>query len=309
MDCQNCKKPLSKRGPHFKCGGICQGTFHKACVKGLAAEIKAGIVRTHCNNCDDAADFEQEDKMEDAEQFSSSNNNVLKDINRKIGMIKDVKIQLISLTQSIDFLSEKYELLLTEHTKTKSDVVRLDKNITQLTNKCTYLEKCNGALEEKIMDIEQKTRRHNLQIVGVECMPDEKVSELVKKLGDLIGATTNHISSVNRMPERSKNKTASILVRFNNDELGYAAREDWMSRRHAVSLDSSAVTGGSATHRIYVNEDLTRDIRNLLWKAKTELKGIYQYVWVRHGRVQAKKDAEGRPIWIRSESDISELKG
>ncbi|KAG7299151.1 hypothetical protein JYU34_017686 [Plutella xylostella] len=119
MDCQNCKKPLSKRGPHFKCGGICQGTFHKACVKGLAAEIKAGIVRTHCNNCDDAADFEQEDKMEDAEQFSSSNNNVLKDINRKIGMIKDMKIQLISLTQSIDFLSEKYELLLTEHTKTK----------------------------------------------------------------------------------------------------------------------------------------------------------------------------------------------
>ena len=78
MECQKCKKVLSKKGSHFMCQGPCQGTFHRGCVKGLAADIKNGINRRYCNNCED--DGSEEDEQEEESQGYTE---ILKDIQKK----------------------------------------------------------------------------------------------------------------------------------------------------------------------------------------------------------------------------------
>ncbi|KAG7305368.1 hypothetical protein JYU34_009431 [Plutella xylostella] len=300
MECQKCKKALPKKGAQFKCTGTCQGTFHKSCVKGLAADLKAGKTRLYCNNCGG------EDS--DTDEIDDTNNNVLKEINQKINIIKDVKKQLITLTESMEFLSEKYEILLAEHTQSKDRIEKLEKCVTTLNNKTTYLEKCNGALEEKIQEMQQKSRQYNIEIVGVEQLPEENMKDMMEKIGALLKVNTEHIYSFKRLLSRNKSKPPPIMVRFRNDDDGYAARELWLTQRRLVKIVSNQITLGSSQDRVYVNEDLTRDMRDLLWKAKTELKDKYQFVWVRNGRVYAKKDTNAKPLWVRSESDIAELK-
>lgn len=51
-------------------------------------------------------------------------------------------------------------------------------NDSNFTNKTTYLKKCNGALEEKFYDMQKWSRKHNIEIVGVEQLPDENIKNI-----------------------------------------------------------------------------------------------------------------------------------
>ncbi|XP_059045775.1 uncharacterized protein LOC131841472 [Achroia grisella] len=305
MECQKCKKPLSKRGTHFHCNGQCQGIFHKTCVKGLAADLKAGRSRLFCNNCQDD-DMDQE-CGDDEEEETTISSTVLRDINKKIEIIRDVKKQLETLTQTIEFLTEKYDHLRSEHQNTKEKVTKLEKQLTNINNKCTYLEKYNGALEQKILDLEQAGRKNNIQIYGVEQLPNENLKSLLQKLAEVMKVSADDIEWARRIPSRNSQKLPSILVGFKAG--GAETRDNWLAkRRNNIELTSNNVARGSRRDKIYINEDLTREVRELLWKTKVELKSAYKFIWVSNGKILVKKDESAKSVRVKSESDLSELK-
>ncbi|KAH9635529.1 hypothetical protein HF086_003143 [Spodoptera exigua] len=237
MECQKCKKVLSKKGAHFMCQGSCQGTFHRSCVKGLAADMKAGKNRIYCNNCEDEGSDEEEveEEVQDLEK-------ILKDIQKK-----------------------------------------------------------------KLHEAEQQSLKQNLEIVGVEYIPGENLREIVTKIGDEIGVKSNDIEWVKRNKQSKKeNKPSPIMVGFKPS--GIESREEWLvNRRKLIELNSSVFTGGSATNKVYINEDLTKATKTLLWNAKRQLKGIYKYIWVTNGKILAKKKDGDNTTWIRSEIELGQL--
>lgn len=284
------------------CQGPCQGTFHRGCVKGLAADMKNGRNRIYCNNCEEEGS-EEEEQEDEAQDFTK----ILKDIQRKVGTIPGLKKQLDSITQSLSLLSDKYDSLVEEQEQSTNRIIRLEKAVENVTNKCVYLEKCNMALEQKVQDFEQSSRKHNLVIVGVEQLPGENVKEIVTKIGDAIDASCADIEWARRSaPAKTGGKPASIIVGFKS--AGTEARDSWLSKRRSLrDVTSSSITSGSADSKVYINEDLTRGARALLWSAKQRLRGAYKYIWVSSGKILVKKSDGDKSICVRNESDIISL--
>ncbi|XP_049881351.1 uncharacterized protein LOC126377584 [Pectinophora gossypiella] len=303
MECLKCKKVLAKKGSHFVCQGPCQGTFHRNCVKGLSADIKKGKNRIYCNNCEDDEGSEEEEEEEDAQNYSK----ILKDIQKKVGVIPGLKKHLDSITQSLSLLSDKYDTLIAEHEQSKLKINKLEKTITNINNKCVFLEKCNTALEQKIHDFEQVSRKHNVEIVGIEQLPGENVKDIVSKIGAVIDVSSADIEWVRRSrPMKAGGKPAPIIVGFKSS--GTESRDRWLAnRRKLTATTSDMVTGGSASTKIYLNEDLTRNARVLLWNTKKQLHGTYKYIWVSNGKILVKKSDGDKSVCVRAESDISEL--
>ncbi|XP_026323726.1 uncharacterized protein LOC113233006 [Hyposmocoma kahamanoa] len=304
MECQKCKKVLSRKGSHFMCQGPCQGTFHKGCVKGLAADIKAGKDRIYCNNCEEE---DEDSESEEIEEDSQNLKKMLKDIQKKVSVLPSLIKQLDTIKDSMNLLSDKYDNLVAEQDQAKTKINKLEKTVSTINNKCVYLEKCNIALEQKVHEFEQATRQNNIEIVGVEQIPGENIKEVVKKIGSIMEVCSDDIAWCKRKQTRNQsNKPASIMVWFKTT--GTATRDSWLAqRRKLVGVTSKNITEGKNMDRIYVNEDLTTSNKSLLWNAKKQLKGIFKYIWVSNARILVKKDEGDKSAWIRSESDINEL--
>lgn len=303
MECQKCKKTLSRKGSHFICQGACQGTFHRGCVKGLLADMRAGRNRFCCNNCEE----ESEDESVNSEMPIDSNAADIKDILKKVSVLPDLKKELSMIVHSMSVLSDKYDTLLAEHEKSKEKIAYLERSTLNTQNKCVYLEKCNVALQQKIEQFEQTTRQHKIEIVGVEQLPGEKVEDLVAKIGNEINVTCEDIELAKRaFRSKPDGKPAPIIVEFKT--VGTRSRDLWLANRKQLKdITSDKIVGGPLTNKIYINEDLTHAARLLLWNAKNRLRGIYKYVWVSGGKILAKKSDGAKAVWIRSDSDLADM--
>lgn len=301
MECLKCKKSLAKKGSHFTCQGQCKGTFHRSCVKGLAADIKSGKNRIYCHNCEDE---ESEEEIMEEEQSQS---NILKDIQKKLAAIPGLAKQLESISQSLSLLSDKYDTLIVEHEQSKMKINKLERTVGNINNKCVYLEKCNAALEQKLQDYEQEKRKNNIEIVGIEQLPTENVKDIVMKLGSSLNVDVTGIEWAKRSRQtKLGNRPAPIIVSFKANGVG--SRDSWLAQRRKVAeIRSNMVTNGSADFKVYINEDLARATRALLWNTKKQLHGIYKYIWVSSGKILVRRTDGEKPIWIRAESDIADL--
>lgn len=302
MECQKCKKVLSRKGSHFLCQGQCQGTFHRGCVKGLAADIKAGKNRIYCNNCE-----EDESEFEDQDDESQDTEKILKEIQKNVRAIPGLKKQLDSIKHSMSLLSDKYDSLLEEHEKSKVKISKLEKTVEAINNKCTHMEKCNSALEQRLHEYEQSTRKHNVEIVGVEQMPNEDVKLIIENIAKEIDVSTKDVEWVRRsQPRKQQSKSPSIIVGFKTS--GTETRDMWLSnRRKLADITSDKITDGTSKNKLFINEDLTKTTKELLWNTKKQLKSIYKYIWVINGKILVKKNDGDKSIWIRSDSDINGL--
>ncbi|CAH0730938.1 unnamed protein product, partial [Brenthis ino] len=154
------------------------------------------------------------------------------------------------------------------------------------------------ALEQKVHEFDQASRKHNLEIVGIEQLPNENVMAVAKKLGDIIGVSSACIDWVSRRTTRKINdKPAPIIIGFKTS--GTKSRDEWLAnRRKLKELNSSAITGGSQRNKIFINEDLTKTSRELLWNAKTQLKERFKFIWVNNGKILVKKADGDKSVWV-----------
>ncbi|KAI5633137.1 hypothetical protein NE865_10232 [Phthorimaea operculella] len=306
MECPKCNKTISKSGSHFQCQG-CHEKYHRGCVKGLLADQRAGIDHIYCNECEQ--DFVDPTLTQKPEAKQQDLEKILRDIQKKVNGIPSLKSQLDAINVSMGMLSDKYDTLVTEQEQSKKNIKDINKNITNINNKIVYLEKCNAAMEQKLQEHEQASRQHNLQIVGIEQLPGEQLRDLVSKLGDLINASSADIEWVSRRQQRkASDKPAPILIGFKATAAGTSARDSWLSqRRKLTEMTNSTITGGSMDSKVYINEDLTKATRELLWNTKRQLHGKCKYIWVANGKILAKKDDGGKTVWVRVESDLGEL--
>lgn len=306
VECQKCKKVLTKKGSHFICQGPCQGTFHRGCVKGLAADMKAGKSRIFCNNCE-----EDDSESENEEEVVMDQDKILKDIQKKVNAISGLRKQLDTIKESMSLLSDNYDKLLAVQEQSNEKIVKMEKSVSTLSNKCIYLEKCNGALEQRVMDLEQAARKDNLEIAGVEQLPGENPIEVVKKISNMLKVDMDDadISCARRLPQRNQDKPAPIIVSFT--PAGSGKRNSLLAqRRNLINLNSQSITSGTLKNKIFINEDLTKPLRELLWKTKTQLRGSFKYIWISNGKILVKKgdSDKDKSTWVRSESILYELK-
>ena len=116
----------------------------------------------------------------------------------------------------------------------------------------------------------------------------------------------DEVDVIHRLPrmDKDKRKPRNVVIQFKNR----TARNKWLEKRkHGVKVGNINNSGDMTP--IYINEHLTPEMKNLLWRTKdTARQKMYEFVWVKDGKIFAKKDANSRRFFTETRvSDLAKL--
>ncbi|CAN7976037.1 unnamed protein product [Ixodes persulcatus] len=319
-DCLVCFKGVSPDAAFLKCAecsnlyhiGKCSGVAKKAHKDMSVGALSAWI----CNTC---KVNRQRLSGETSEDVSSASKEAIggsgvQGLDALTAQITEVNAKLMTVLNRMEkiekALDEKVNGMETALAALNAQYEEIFKNsqnqgklIEELAKKTTHLEALIVERDAQILSLktavdnaEQYSRRKNIEIHGVKEYENENlvtvVTDLATKL-QLPPPTSQSIETAHRLRAR-EGRTAPILVRFTER----STRDMWIKKR--VSLKSEG---------IYVNENLTRTLKNLFWNTKkTAREKNYKFVWVRNGKIFV-KEKDGSPvIRIENENDLKKIR-
>lgn len=336
-DCLVCFKGVSPDAAFLKCAecsnlyhiGKCSGVAKKAHKDMSVGALSAWI----CNTC---KVNRQRLSGETSEDVSSASKEAIggsgvQGLDALTAQITEVNAKLMTvlnriekIEKALDVQGAKHDSILTKLEVNEEKVNGMEtalaalnaqyeeifknsqnqgKLIEELAKKTTHLEALIVERDAQILSLktavdnaEQYSRRKNIEIHGVKEYENENlvtvVTDLATKL-QLPPPTSQSIETAHRLRAR-EGRTAPILVRFTER----STRDMWIKKR--VSLKGEG---------IYVNENLTRTLKNLFWNTKkTAREKNYKFVWVRNGKIFV-KEKDGSPvIRIENENDLKKIR-
>lgn len=162
------------------------------------------------------------------------------------------------------------------------------------------------SLRLNLGDLEQYSRRNNIEIRGVPLVAGEdtlgRVNELAVQL-DVPLLSAADIEAAHRLPSRTSTLSPSIIVRFKERQI----RDLWLakSRKFGNRDSTKETTDGKLP---FLCENLTAANKALLWEARKFTKeNGFAYVWVRNGRIYIRRADGDRAHRIKHKEDLARL--
>lgn len=297
VQCKKCKLFLSlTKDEVIRCKGPCEAVFHKKCVKKLHQFQRS-------EKCEICSKSESSPKTEipkiNLDVNNSTAESLLSEVNNKLEIIYSMQKKIEELTDTVDFYAEQYQNML-------SFKESAEKKMASLENKNTYLQKINGSLEERLTQLEQKEVEKNIEIIGIEEKDNENTCVIVEKIAEKFHLDKNNIAEIKRVGREksgeNRPRPRPIIVTLRSKP----ARDEWIKQKKVFLTNNDIFTNNNNT-RIYINECLTKQMKQVFWNAKKLLKDKYAYIWVQNLKVLIKKDENTKIRNIRSDADIEKL--
>lgn len=204
-------------------------------------------------------------------------------------IIENMRKEMDEFRESLNFLNASVEQLTAEKKELK------DTNRSLLAH--------NAMLEQKVADLEQYSRKNNVEIRGVPCTQGENCIEIVQSIGNKINCpvSKDDLDVVHRVPSSSSSK--NLIVRFRCR----TTKAEFISKARKARLQTSDIGfHGTTTTPVYVNDHLTQENKKLFAKAlalKREKK--WQYLWTEDCVIKARYSSDSRVFRIRAEGDLA----
>ncbi|XP_077511930.1 uncharacterized protein LOC144122431 [Amblyomma americanum] len=223
-------------------------------------------------------------------------------LDKLVMTIQGLQMTVTEVQTSVEFFASKYDTLLA----TCNDAVQATKTLEQ---KVAFLE---GTIDEQasmidriqweLNESEQYSRLSNLEISGLPVQPQEDLRAEVAQMAETLEVrdfNQSEIASLHRLSSR-QGKIPVVLVRFSSPSL----REKWLQ----VKSKLRTLNESHKLSSVFVNENLTRMNSELFWKARIRGKEkSFKFVWVKNGKVFARKEVGASVIKIASLSDIDKM--
>jgi len=163
-----------------------------------------------------------------------------------------------------------------------------------------------GAAINQIDDLEQYTRKHNLEIHGISASSEENLPEKIIKLGKVLNVhiVNNDIDICHRVATRRSNgDPRPIIVRFRS----YRAKSElYKARKHLKSASLSNYFQN--TEAVYINENLTNYRRDLFAKVrKFKKNNNWHSAWTMDGKIFIKKYQSDQVKRIYEAEDLKNI--
>jgi len=198
-------------------------------------------------------------------------------------------------------LRKSLEFTQTEVQELKSCNVFLTTRIEALEAREKIVDRTIHDLEEKYDDIEQYSRKFNLEIHGI---PERKEEDIVQMILDLAKTTDadvreEDIDICHRL-YKAEGKARPIIVKFTNYDSKY---EMYSKRLWLRKVDNREKFG---VERVFINENLTSRRALLYSKVRKKVKDNPVWkTWTMDGKIFLRKAPTGRSIRIKIEDDIN----
>lgn len=335
MKCDKCNKNITKTNHGVECNH-CEKIVHltTSCAgltnKQLAALRATENLEWTCRECHDNSPKRRsivvpDDDEDDEFLHGNSTGNLqidvkqlLKDIAKDVE--KTIKRELQDMTQSLQVHSDLMQDALIRIDEMKETVLELKKKNVELSNKNNHLQTRVGALEQRIQIFEQQKLSRYLDIHYIPTCKDENPLQIAHAVAKKLNQGTTDIEQAQRMPGKQDNP-GPIQVILKTEQ----AQEKWLDTfkqqqkskvqiklSDIIASDNTLGTSGighAKDQNIVVRETLTPYNKHLLWYTKQEISDTYKYIWIKKGFLRVRKDGqENKPIIIRSEEDVKNLK-
>lgn len=302
VQCKKCKLFVSLiKDDLVKCKGACEAVYHKKCVQ----SNKQFLLTAICEDCQSAKSSPVQAKPAQVPKptinpSEDSGENVLVEINKKLEVLYSVEKKIMELTANVEFYSEMYQSLM----EYKAESINKIKSLEQ---KNVNLEKYNKALEERVQELEIRDVEKNLEIHGLEMHSPENIKSVVGELAKKLNLSPSDIEDAQRVGREKPGETRPriVLVKLRSK----SARNCWMRAKKENIITNNKVYDNGSDSRIFINEDLPKYKRQLLWFVRNQLKPKgFQYIWVQDSSILVKKNSEEKKIYnIRSEADLKKF--
>lgn len=235
----------------------------------------------------------------------SNQHNNGQDEDKILKSIQELKLEVTNeireLKLSMTFYADKYEEQKLKNEAFAEEIKQLKK-----LNEETQQEIKRLKSENTIKD--QQARSNNVVIVGISnSIEDQKSNSQIKRKVDMvishidpeIKPTDYQIHIVTKAKENSP-----LLISFHKPQ----CKESLLARRKEKGKIQGSDCGLVKSNPIYVNEDLTRETRELFREARKLRRDVgYKFVWVKAGNVFARRNEDSDVIKIKFIKDIEKL--
>lgn len=219
--------------------------------------------------------------------------------------LKNINDQISGFRDSISFFNSQFEelrALLEEKSNViaelKLDNAQLKSSVADLTN--------------RLNTVESHMRESNIEITGVPEHRSENLIDTVIQLSKVVetSLTAEDIVHVTRVAKLDKDSTRPRAViaklRSSRQRDTILAAVSKFNKKNAQKKLASVHLGiGGPCSPVFVSEHLTPANKSLHAATRKKAKeNAYKFVWVRNGRIYARKDENCQSILIRSPDSL-----
>lgn len=238
--------------------------------------------------------------------LSNDMGNIIQDSIRS--ELKDIIEELGSMKRSVKFISKQYDDM-------HSLLEERSKQINQLQKENNSMQPIIKELNFRLTQMEQHARSCNIEIISVPEFKSENLNVITMQLcksvscplkdSDIIMAT--RVAKQNTDGKRPRSIIVKVISPSVRDEILAAVIK--FNKANATDKLSTAHLGiGGDKKPVYVAEHLTVQNRALHQATRLAAKEKnYKFVWVRNGRIFAKKNETSERLLIKDKESLQKL--
>lgn len=201
--------------------------------------------------------------------------------------------KIVGMEKALEFFSAQYDEILNKVERQGSAIVDLQKSSIACEALISQRDAEIRELRKAVDNAELYSRRKNIEIHGVKPMENENLMEVIGGLAarlQLPEPSHHNVEVVHRLGGKQEH----IIVRFFDRNV----RDQWVKKQSTLRREG-----------IYINENLTRLTKGLLWATRKAAKEkSYKFVWVRNGRILVRQMEGAAVMHIENENDINKIK-
>ncbi|KAM7281222.1 uncharacterized protein ISCGN_006116 [Ixodes scapularis] len=218
--------------------------------------------------------------------------------------LRDIHTELKGINDGMNFINKDFEEFKEKIESVIVENAALQRANTELGEKYDQVAKSLKENEERLLQYEQYSRRHNLEVKGIPKTETESITDLIFQIGNLIGEqiTLTDIETCHRVPTREVTKS-NVIVQFQRRQKRDAVL-DKAKKRKITCRD----LGLPDATPVYVNEHLCPTLKRLLGMATSRKREMqWRYVWVRNAKILARKADNAPIVTISDERDLDKI--
>uniref|UniRef100_A0A8D9EWT0 PHD-type domain-containing protein n=1 Tax=Cacopsylla melanoneura TaxID=428564 RepID=A0A8D9EWT0_9HEMI len=291
MICSKCNIPVQRKDENISCTK-CTRSYHLTCTDLETPQTPAEKKKWACAIC--TTNPSSTPKTASAGTGTGSNTPKTDDPGDKTSL-REINNKLTWLINQQNETSTKLNTLIEDNKKMKKLLSDKDQIIIKL--------------EKRVVALEQRTRINNIEISNYPENPNENIRDIVKMICAKmeVQITDADIQATHRVPRFNKgikNIVVNFSSRWTKNKVLMATKDFRKVKKR--QLLASDVSQDLPADTFYVSEHLCPEMKQLLKKTKIFARANnYQYVWVKDGVINLKKNAEARNVFaIGSDLDF-----
>lgn len=183
---------------------------------------------------------------------------------------------------------------------------KLEMEVSELKQTVLMLEKGNNEREQELLS-------NNIEIHGMPEIANENLPTMMSTIATIIGCPlyqsdieyVSRISKRNRTQDTTDGRPGNIIAKFTSRK----KKDEFIAAiKKKKGITSKGIGMAGADQRIFVNDHLTRKNKSILRSAKRfKNEHMYQFLWVRSGKIYLRKNDTSPPIHVSCDSQLKNL--